>query len=157
MEKFKNFIYDKSDLLIALLIVLIAGAVISFGVSNIMEPYVAGTNAGTDSAITESENGGDPALAGAADVGSEDPDFTTNYAIADGTKTPEPMSIIIREGESSEQIAGKLIEAGAITKKTDFYEKLKEMGMESRLQPGSFEIPAGTSMEEIIRILTKTN
>jgi len=152
MEKFKNFVYDKSDLLVALLIIALAGLVIWFGINNIMKPYAGSTDTKANTEATDQDAG----LAGSATIGNdEDPGEDAGETPTD---TPsESFKIIIQQNESSEQIADKLIAVGAIESKAVFYAKLEEMGLAARLQTGSFEIPAGASLEDVIRILTKTN
>lgn len=152
MEKVKNFIYDKSDLLLALLIVAVAALIIWFGISNIMKPYTDKAEARTDKQVEQSVANDEPVAATdqqTSPAASEEPN--------DQYVTKKTAKIIIQPGEDSDQIADKLIAAGAITDKNTFYAKLDELGISTRIQEGSFEIPAGSSLEAVCRIITKTN
>ncbi len=156
MEKFKNFVYDKSDLLVALLIIAIAALVIWFGISNIMKPYTHQAEA--QSTVSE-EPTEEPANT-TASAGILTPAATDKSAENDknaGDITTKAAKIIIQPGENSNQIAEKLIASGAITDKNAFYAKLEELGIASMIQEGTFEIPAGSSLEVVCRIVTKTN
>ena len=151
MEKLKNFIYDKSDLLVALLIIAVAALIIWFGINNIMEPYTQKADAKTSQQTEQPVSNDNPVV---------QPEQQTTPA-AEAPKDPEvtkkTAKIIIQPGENSDQIADKLIAAGAITDKNTFYAKLDELGIASKIQEGSFEIPAGSSLEVVCRIITKTN
>lgn len=146
MEKFKDIIYDKSDILIALIIVALAGLIIWFSVNNIMKPVEVKADAQTQVEEVTTDEATDIPVTGEA----EGPE---SVSIETGT----PASIIIQPGEDSNQIAEKLLAAGAISDKNEFYAKLEELGLASRIQEGTFEIPYGSTLDVVCKIITKTN
>jgi cell division protein YceG involved in septum cleavage len=56
---------------------------------------------------------------------------------------------------SSEDISNLLAEAGVLKDKKAFMKRLGELGVDSRLKIGSFEIPKGSGYDDIIKILTR--
>lgn len=75
--------------------------------------------------------------------------------------TPEPMvsegniTVTVKSGMSSETIAELLKTKGLVKDKEGFLRRLGELGKESILKVGSFEIPVNATYDEIINILTK--
>lgn len=67
----------------------------------------------------------------------------------------EKVTVTVTSGMSSEGISNLLAEAGLLKDKKAFMERLNELGMDSRLKVGTFEIVKGSEFDEIIRILTK--
>lgn len=175
MEKIKNFIYDKSDLLVAVVIIALAALIIWLGINNIMRPMTetadaqngqgqaeepvttrpavsSGTviitgGATTDSAATTSGT----ATSGAATSG------TATTTTGGATGTAKAAKIAISAGEDSDTIADSLIEAKVIKDKNKFYSMLEELGLSSKIQEGTFNIPAGSTLEDVCRIITETN
>lgn len=157
MEKIKNFVYDKSDLLVAIIIVGLAALVIWFGITNIMKPVTEdpavasgkpGTEQSTDAAISEGAVNTPAAATTPAAVPEQAPQAQPEQ---------KPIKITISSGDTSDQIGEKLLAAGAITDKKAFAAKLEELGLATKLQEGTFKIPVGTTMEDICKIVTKTN
>ncbi|MCX8130293.1 MAG: endolytic transglycosylase MltG [Clostridia bacterium] len=67
--------------------------------------------------------------------------------------TGEKIKIVISPGDTSEVVAGKLINSGLIKDKQAFIKMLKEMGMEAEINIGEFNITSGTDIKEIIGII----
>lgn len=64
------------------------------------------------------------------------------------------ISIVIESGIGSDQISILLAEAGLIERADEFDNYLCSNGYSTKIRYGAYEIPLGTSEEEIIRILT---
>ena len=62
--------------------------------------------------------------------------------------------IVIKSGSSSESIAELLLSNKLIADKKVFLNRLTELNKESKLQIGTFKIPAGASVDKIIEIIT---
>lgn len=158
MEKIKNFLYDKSDLFVALLIVAIAGLVIWFGINNIMEPVTEDPTTKTTAQVTEETTTTDSGV----DTNSDNSNAADNSTNAEDKKasensgSPKEVKIIISAGETNDQVAEKLLVDKAISSKADFMAKLQEMGLETKVNQGTFTIPAGSSLEQICKIITRT-
>jgi hypothetical protein len=173
MNKIKDFIYDKNDLLIALLIVIAAAFIITSGVDEIMaypethagEAVVAG---GDDISLVPqkpaepSHSPDDEATTtdGPEDqeAGSAKPNDGSSGSEAGEQGTGEqpvvPVSIYIEYGATGSEIAQLLIDSGLIDNKEAFYDAVAAAGADTRLQAGTFKIPANATPAEIIKIIT---
>lgn len=65
------------------------------------------------------------------------------------------ITVSVKSGMSSEGIADLLKGSGLIKDTKAFLKKLEEVRMDDKLKIGNFEIPKGSSYDDIIRILTK--
>ena len=186
MNKIKDFIYDKNDLLVALIIVALATLVIVFRVDTIMA-YPSSSAGETKPPLTDAQppdngqtsmGGSDVGDDGDAQAGDEDPTVGDGEN-ADGTssgsgtdndnggqtgedQTPSDnrpqgeglVSIYIEYGATGSDIAKLLINAGLVKTRDDFYNAVREAGVDTKLQAGSFKIPANATPAEIIKIIT---
>lgn len=174
MNRIKDFIYDKNDLLIALLIVVAAGFLIMSRIDVIMA-YPATLSAEVadsggevipevpDTSVidpVETDPADDPDGTNSGDeepVGSEPGTGGTNTDVGDQT-TGEPsirqVSIYIEYGANGSDIAQLLVDSGLIANKNVFYDAVTAAGADTKLQAGSFKIPSNATPAEIIRIIT---
>ncbi len=83
------------------------------------------------------------------------PKPTEEPKTTDKPKDSEEIIIIqIERGDHSERVSRKLEEAGLIQNAMAFNSYLKKKKLEGIIDVGTFEIPMGTSEEEIARIIT---
>ncbi|WP_273378019.1 hypothetical protein [Symbiobacterium thermophilum] len=73
---------------------------------------------------------------------------------------PEPapsqtVSVTVAMGSSSQDIAALLKEAGLVKSEEDFLSVVAELGVETRLKAGTFDIPTDASPIEIVNLLTQ--
>lgn len=68
--------------------------------------------------------------------------------------SPSVITVNIKSGMSSENITDLLVESGLVKDKKAFVKRLGELGKDNKLKIGSFDIPKGTSYDNIIKILT---
>ncbi|MHB9093678.1 MAG: hypothetical protein ACYC21_03315 [Eubacteriales bacterium] len=68
--------------------------------------------------------------------------------------THQSVSITVTSGMGSEAVARELEEKGAIRDQHEFLKVVDEHHAQARLQNGTFKIPAGGDLEEILKILT---
>jgi len=78
------------------------------------------------------------------------------------TETPVKQGDIIATveipaGSFPSKIGDILVNSNLITDKNEFLNRSVEMGLDTKLQSGSFEIAIGTNLDDIIKILAKTN
>ena len=79
----------------------------------------------------------------------------------DGKEEEDPIeektmiTVSIPAGSNSTNIADLLASVGLIASKSDFLDKSEEMNLSTKLKAGNFNIESGSSMEEILTILTK--
>lgn len=74
---------------------------------------------------------------------------------ATGHVAGEDFKISIPSGASAAKIGEILKEAGCVSDPDAFVEAVIASGLDSKLKAGSFTIPAGSSMGEIVNILTR--
>lgn len=68
--------------------------------------------------------------------------------------THQSVSITVTSGMGSEAVARELEEKGAIRDQHEFLKVVDEHHAQARLQNGTFKVPAGGDLEEILKILT---
>lgn len=65
------------------------------------------------------------------------------------------VQISIPEGSLPSRIGSILEESGLISSSADFIEKSQEMKLDTKLRSGEYEIQTGSSMEEIVKIISR--
>ena len=167
--KIKDFIYDFNDILVALLILAVAAGVITWRVADIMaypeylakqqdiviaqnlvEPDVdmSDVDLTQDDTVIENINA-EPEDANSDVIGTEPAQPEAPAAVTGETK------ITIPAGTPASKIADILYDSGLITSTNDFLSTLVAQKADTKLKAGTFTIPAGSTMEEIIAILIK--
>jgi hypothetical protein len=79
---------------------------------------------------------------------------------AEQTAPPDPaeskgaVQIVIESGATSEKVAQLLLEGKLTDNKQIFLDRLKELKKENKMQIGTFNIPKGSSIDEIINAIT---
>jgi cytoskeletal protein RodZ len=165
----RNFLYNKSDILVAVIIIVIALLIIWSRVDTIMDTdnYKPSTKATT----TSEAKGAD------GDVSKADSDAdsdTETDSSSDAATTPEPSTatpkpntettnpteaqptvFVIASGSSSGKVAEDLKAQGFISSAQEFIDMLKTKQVETKVKAGNFTIPAGATVEQIVEILTK--
>lgn len=79
-----------------------------------------------------------------------------NTEDADGTEPAETVTITVVKGDSSVSVSRDLEEAGLVESAKDFDRYLCNNGYDKRISVGTYEIPYGTSEEEIAKIITRS-
>lgn len=67
----------------------------------------------------------------------------------------ENITVVIESGEIASEISRKMAEAGLVEDAAAFEKYLCEIGCTRSIWDGTYTIPAGTSMEDIARIIAK--
>ncbi|MGP1570421.1 MAG: hypothetical protein ACTTH0_05820 [Eubacteriales bacterium] len=152
MEKLKNFIYNTSDILIAIFIILISIAIISIKTTNILDysHYVSQTEA-TDS---QNRNFGLAVPVGEQDKIKDNEQKRENQIDKPKTeKKPEVYAVYINAGESIQSIADKFVGLGMFESQEEFIKLSEEMQATTSIKYGNFQIPANATKKEIISML----
>ena len=137
MRSFRNFMYNYSDIFVALVIIALAAFLIWTRVDVIMD--YPNTIAAENSTETS------------ADV---DPQYiTTDDETNDLDPNLEYREITIPEGSSIDVVAGILKQGGLVVNVDDFTYQVQNMELDGKVLPGVYQIPLGISMEEMINIL----
>jgi len=146
MKKIKDFFYNKNDIIIVLLIVALAAFIIYTRVDAIMK-YPEKM---ADKAETQTEQQQETK----AEDGKTSEDDDTDAQADDADKSAD-VSIKITDKDTSVTVAEKLADAGIVSSATEFEGYIANMGKEDSIKSGTFTIPAGSSNEEILDIITK--
>lgn len=107
----------------------------------------------------KTEGAGNPAKSDTAEAVSQKPGADTNEMTKQDEDIPKPetetaKSVTISSGDGSYTVARKLAEAGVVNSADSYDDFLCANGYDKRLRPGTFEIPAHASEEQIARIVT---
>ena len=173
MNKIRDIIYDYNDIFVALLIIVLAGAMLLWRVNAIMEypeylaantdntpktpteePDLSGLDLTTDAAISTDYNT-NPDDANAV---PETPAAVTTSPAVENPTPVQPTGDVkfeVPKGSSASKIADLLRQAGLIESQQDFLKMLSDKKADTKLKAGTFTIPAGSSLEDIISILTR--
>ena len=172
MNKLKDIIYDKNDLLIALVILLLASFVIYQKIDLIMDyptsieaqalanaetPVVEESSDTSEVPETEENTTADQEEASDNEEPAENDVADTdegNAAAEEDTQTKETVTLTIEYGATGSQIAQNLVDSGVLNSKQEFYDAVNKAGADTRLQAGEFTIPAGSTPDEVISIIT---
>ncbi|MCR5481262.1 MAG: hypothetical protein K6F52_00485 [Clostridia bacterium] len=181
MEKLKDILYDKNDILIAFLIVAVAALVIVLRVNAIMDyPQLLIAQAKENAAQADAENqSGDSADTGVSSQSGESSDYEMpNLAGADSDNASEgkstdtekkaatsgknassakseQYSVYINYGETLYTVGEKFAGIGLFDSADDFVKMVERKGVATKIQAGNFIIPADATEEEVIECLVK--
>ncbi len=149
MRAIRNFIYNTSDILVALIILAVAVLLIWSRIDVIMgypsEDEAKGTQVEADADLPEIEITGEEE-AGAVDVpegGYEGPADPENY-----------IKVTIPNGASNDVVAGLLKQAGVLAETNDFINAIEGSQYNGAVIPGDHWIPKGSDMNTVIQALT---
>lgn len=171
MKKLKDLIYDYNDIFVAILIVILAGLIISWRISDIMAypQYLAKQNAGE---ITDNVDI-DLSLTDVDDINDNPEDIVTDPTTDSGIDNPpievpptppieggefitaKDASFTVPTGVSSKAIAQLLYDANLVESPEHFNTAVAKKNAETKLKAGTFKIAAGSTVEDIIAILTR--
>ncbi|MDR1028521.1 MAG: endolytic transglycosylase MltG [Clostridiales Family XIII bacterium] len=152
----KNFLYNKSDLFVALAIIVIAAFIIWTRINAIMDfPSNENPDAETNNAAVAGEDAVDPDAATDPNATTESPADAGNASNDPPAQQPAAVQFVVEPGQATSTIADNLLAANLIPTKEEFLSAVRSMGVESRLKAGTFNIPTGMSVPDIINILTK--
>lgn len=173
MKKLKDLIYDYNDIFVAILIVILAGAIISWRISYIMAypKYLAEQTAGEisdnidvgdiDLSLNDIEdindNPEDIVTDPSSDPDEDIPPAETEQNTDDEGNfiTAEDASFTVPTGVSGTKIAQLLYEANLVESTQQFNTAVAKKNAETKLMAGTFQIPAGSTVEDIVDILTR--
>lgn len=150
--KFKNFLYDKNDILVAAVILILAALIVLWRVDVIMDyPAKIVAAAGENNHVIDSQQ--DNHSDGGDDVppSGEDPDIPSTSDIDD----VEICAVYINYGQTLDAIAQNCVAAGLIGSVDEFITLVNEMGVAGSIQAGQHHIPSNATPAELIEYLTQ--
>lgn len=146
MNKIKDIIYNKNDILIILIILAVAGLLIWSRIDVIMD-YPSKLIASNTPEASQEEQ---PA--------AETPETATPGGAGESSTTPEAVvmySVYIESGESLESIANKFVSVGLFESTKQFIQLANDMGVTTQIKAGNFIMPSDSTPEEVMNIIIK--
>lgn len=169
MEKIKDFLYDISDFVFSLLIILIIFLVVSWKLTDTMQVQWFST-LGKDAATVDFNEDTTPNLDNIGDQTDTTVEETTDVSETETTPEDPPeetsddtiievkdVDFEIAPGSPGFKIATNLEAQGLISSVDDFIQKLDELNLGNRLRAGTFKLNTGMTVEEIIKTLAGQN
>lgn len=140
MNKIKDFFYNKNDIIIVLIILIAAGLIIYTRINAIMDypEVLAQQNAKAQQTTQAAETKGTT---------------TTASSESSAASSGETVDITISESDDSIAVATKCYEAGLVSSDTEFQSYISEKGKEDSLKSGTFQIPKGSTEDQILAII----
>ena len=177
MKKFKDLVYDYNDIFVAVLIVVIAGAIIFWRIGDIMvyPEYMAEIHAGEasddlgldDLDLTPEEvediNENPEEFTSDPDAGQSGESGEGAGEIPEDQETPtdEPFTtkaevkFTVPVGVTGTKIAQLLYDKQLVESADAFVSAVSKINAETKLKAGTFTIPAGSTVEDIAALLTR--
>ena len=143
MNTFKNFIYNISDILVALLIIAAAVLIIGWRVNTIMDypDKIAAVQTETkeDNAPKQTDTGSASETSPAEEQTKDDAQIS--------------VTINVMQNDTVSDIAQSLVSAGVISDPQLFIDAVEAAGAATQLKYGTYDIPAKATMDQIIQIM----
>ena len=97
---------------------------------------------------------GEGSTGNVGDAAGEEGQFGNAEGFSEGTASDSPITVVIEGGATSYSVCLELQRLGLVEDAARFDNFLCDMGYSKSVREGTFQIPAGTSEEEIARIIT---
>lgn len=148
-EKVKDFMYDATDYVLIVAIVLIVFVVITWRL-DVLFAKNTDTSDGNKAAVEDdvdknSDNKENADKDSAADSPAEEP------------AAPEKVTFEIPEGSLPPTVANILFENGLIEDKVTFLQKSREMELDTAFRSGTYEVDADIKDEDLIKTIARQN
>lgn len=167
-EKLKDFFYDAIDYILMGVIILAVVGIIGWRLDVLFDDSIKDAPVGKeiesskDKKIASRNNSsGNKSTAETkkdnnnSDAAAKKDNKKENDKNNDKSKKEEIVKVSIPKGSVSENVAEILKKDGLIKDESEFMAKVKEMNLETGLKYGEYEIAKPSSMEDIIKKLSK--
>jgi len=165
MNRIKNFLYDTNDIIVVVLILVCAAFVIATRVDAILlypERVIAAGDGVSGQVRSLPETIPEPELPVSdtivEDDESEDGELTDDEQTVDeqAENPDEPLnySLYISYGQSMNEIADNVVKLGFFESRQEFLQFIDQKNASQKVQSGEFIIPAHSTKDEVIRIIT---
>lgn len=154
MEKFKDFLYSFMDYFFIIIIVILVAGVIAWRLNLLFNKNYAkkGEDIVVEDNIDEDDNIKEDEAINTEDGNDDEVKPEDENVTSEDIKT---ITIEIPKGAVSTTIGDILAEQGLVHDSKSFVDKATELGKETKLKSGTYEIPNNLSLEGVIEILTK--
>lgn len=138
-EKLRDLLYDSTDYIIILAVIVGVVFIINWRLDGLFAKDKLGTN-DSDEIIENVE---------------DDSEEVNDTEIKEDNKEEVIVHLDIPSGSVLSQIAELLANKDLIQDEKEFVDKAVELEFDTKLRYGEFDIPKGSSLEEILNILAK--
>ncbi|OPJ55808.1 MltG/YceG/YrrL family protein [Alkalithermobacter paradoxus] len=135
MEKLKDILYENSDIFLGLIVIFVMLSVVS---PKLYASFQLDSNPRNDIYVSEDNSSSE-----------EEPIEKID------TKTEEVVYFEIKSGEFGSKIGQNLKESGLIDSVDEFLKVLRDSNLENSIKVGAYKIKSGSSLDEIISIITR--
>ena len=148
-EKLKDILYDGTDYIIMLVVILIMVLIIHWRLDGLFNKNTTQTKPNNQVSAMDKD---DP-----EEDKEQDTEITTEEDEKENVEEDDQsiVTINIPHDALPGKIGEILVESGLIEDKQEFVDKTVEMNADTKLRSGEFEIPKNSTMEDIINILIK--
>lgn len=163
MGKIKDFIYNQSDIFLAILILALAGFIIVTKVGDITsyperkmaaQPKESKSVEAAKESDISNKDSESPEKKESSDSNVKQPENQPAKPNTAAVDSSVKCSIYVPYGSTGEHIAGLIVSSGLMDNKQQFFNTLKQLGAEGKLKSGNFIIPLNATDKEIIQYLT---
>ena len=184
LEKLKDIFYDINDIIVALALVLVGFFIISHQVDAIMsypeelaeqlqqeqleqidpegessgaKPDGEGDVTGTETPDPQAPEIQEPPVSQEPEQQEPEPQTppVQEPTTSNEFKTAVERTVEIPSGAYSQRIAQILADAGVVPSTDAFLKAVNDAGLETKLKAGTFKIPAGSTLNDVVKIVTK--
>lgn len=148
MNKLKDILYNKNDIVIILAILTIASFLIWNRIDAIMDypAKLLAANGNQTELVTDASIEEPSAEEPSAETPKPEEPATTPGAV-------EMYSIYIESGESLRSIGSKFVSIGLFASTEEFIKLANEMGITTKIKAGNFVMPSDSTPEEVMNII----
>lgn len=151
-EKLKDFLYEISDILFALIIIFLMSIVITWKITDSMAYSKNKNSLSNQTSIHMEHSKSDSEKTDVSDAAEpEEEDDTENHSTS---QSSDLIEINIPSGIPAANIATILEENNLIQNANDFIARIEERQLANQLKFGTFQFEKESSLDEIIDILT---
>lgn len=158
-EGLKDILYDGIDYIMMVLVIVAVALVINWRLGGLFAKDATNTISKKYSSTVENEN---TTSNGEEENKNKDSDRTKKTAGNDGEKDgasdkeiKDVVEVTIPPGSLPAKIGDILASKGLVSDRNEFVDKAIELNMETKLKSGEYHIAKNSSLEDIIKILTK--
>lgn len=157
LDKIKDILYDGTEYILMIAIIAVVAFIINWRLDGLFAMDVESSD---NEIIVDNESVVDEYNEYLENIEDEAPEEEkTEDNEKDNEKDAEEKGIIVNvtipSGSLPNEIANILVSNGLVESKSEFIDKIVEMGVETKLKSGTFKIPKGSSIEEIVNIISK--
>lgn len=152
-EKLKDIFYDGTDYIIMLVTIVIVVLIINWRIGGLFKRTEIGNSRDNPVATIDEEEESPTSNLDSENIQEEESSHTEKEEKED--KDGNIITVNIPTGSLPNEIGEILESNGLVNSKEEFINKTIEMGMDTSLKSGSFQIPDNSSIEDIISIISK--